>query len=531
MLLSVVLFGFPIYAYSAVTAQNDYVEISIDSINVDSIIVQDNVFYGSVYLKNDEQYAKIHVQACHGYKLISSSDFMLALGGSCIYRVQTADGREDIEEGEIILPKVDIQYGELTELTEETTNVYVGYASCVNGYESEPCRQRLRPVSIAVSPKDKPAGSCIALSFPDGQLLEETADGLQPAEQSYPITEIASKKFFLHGHSPSSAPRDCTLKAVHSLSESKDLLCYSVVHATFEVVSDNFSVREDDCLIDNCPAIVKIKLQGFDSSDRHIFSLKAEPIEKENIVNKCGTNIAFFPTDDPLVWRTSKIYWYGISPNYCCYFNRFRYIFSLQVDNNICDSTSSYFVKMEKRAADMIGGIGRNYVSVYSTPQKVSDGANGYRCQIIFRDLIKTTNIVMGALSDQYAEEALEEELFHAKQWLGEVSLDEGGQGDCGTAEGVCFFAKTHVGETFYVYGDSPMEVKNRAILKIVECESLEENVCYTNWVLERGFIELKAKEHVGYNAAWKYHCTYEKEYGQKPENLKPNRILNAEEE
>ncbi len=75
------------------------------------------------------------------------------------------------------------------------------------------------------------------------------------------------------------------------------------------------------------------------------------------------------------------------------------------------------------------------------------------------------------------------------------------------------------------------MEVKNRAVLKIVECESLEENVCYTNWVLERGFIELKAKEHVGYSAAWKYHCTYEKEYGQKPENLKPNRILNAEEE
>lgn len=68
MLLSVVLFGFPIYAYSAVTAQNDYVEISIDSINVDSIIVQDNVFYGSVYLKNDDRTQKFM------YKLVMDTN-------------------------------------------------------------------------------------------------------------------------------------------------------------------------------------------------------------------------------------------------------------------------------------------------------------------------------------------------------------------------------------------------------------------------------------------------------------------------
>ena len=68
MLLSVVLFGFPIYAYSAVTAQNDYVEISIDSINVDSIFVQDNVFYGSVYLKNDDRTQKFM------YKLVMDTN-------------------------------------------------------------------------------------------------------------------------------------------------------------------------------------------------------------------------------------------------------------------------------------------------------------------------------------------------------------------------------------------------------------------------------------------------------------------------
>ena len=83
--------------------------------------------------------------------------------------------------------------------------------------------------------------------------------------------------------------------------------------------------------------------------------------------------------------------------------------------------------------------------------------------------------------------------------------------------------AKPHIGNTYeIVLGD--------AIARYKRLKGFD--VYFQTGTDEHGEkIELKAKEHVGYNAAWKYHCTYEKEYGQKPENLKPNRILNAEEE
>ncbi len=35
-----------------------------------------------------------------------------------------------------------------------------------------------------------------------------------------------------------------------------------------------------------------------------------------------------------------------------------------------------------------------------------------------------------------------------------------------------------------------------------------------------RAYMELKAKEHAGYNACWRYHCTYQKSFGANPQRL-----------
>lgn len=35
-----------------------------------------------------------------------------------------------------------------------------------------------------------------------------------------------------------------------------------------------------------------------------------------------------------------------------------------------------------------------------------------------------------------------------------------------------------------------------------------------------RGFRELKAKEHIGFNAAYRYHCSYRLKYGDNPKHV-----------
>lgn len=274
----------------------------------------------------------------------------------------------------------------MTERTEETTNVYIGYAKCADGYDSEPCRGRLRPVSISASPTDKPVGAEIQLSFPDGQLLEQTEDGFKVAGQSYPVAEIASKHFFLHGHTPSKSVRDCTLKAVHSVSKSEDVLRYSVVHATFEVESDDHNPNSGRDLTDNRTAKVTIQLHGFDPSEERNFVLRAEPKKKENIVNKCGTDIAFSKTDDPLVWTTSKIYWYGNNPDECCFSYESPYLFSLEVDHTLCACTNEYTVGWPDENPKMVPLVFSAGVVEIIGPEPVPEEQDRYRCRMIFNN-------------------------------------------------------------------------------------------------------------------------------------------------
>ena len=54
--------------------------------------------------------------------------------------------------------------------------------------------------------------------------------------------------------------------------------------------------------------------------------------------------------------------------------------------------------------------------------------------------------------------------------------------------------------------------IKNAEALEVEKSKSLYKG--------RRGFREMMAKEHAGYNAAFKYHCTYKGIYGDNPTNI-----------
>jgi hypothetical protein len=123
------------------------------------------------------------------------------------------------------------------------------------------------------------------------------------------------------------------------------------------------------------------------------------------------------------------------------------------------------------------------------------------------------------------AEECRKEEEYHLKQWLGEVSESEGGQIDCCTAEGVRFYCSEISDPSVLpiVYDLSADLVHAKACAYVHAAENAEKDTAL-NIALreERRFIEVKAKAAANYNAAWKYHCTYE-EGGKYPPSLQSN--------
>ena len=517
----------------AITVVNPYVKISTDSEHVEGFVLVGNDFYGTVYRKGTADSATIGIQAINGYELMTPSSCTIPFGGSHTYQVRSNNSTEEIYSGEIVLPKVDIQFETLTEETEETPGGLIGYAQCADGYDSNPCAQRLRHVSIQVSPVDKPKNAHVSLQFPGGHLLVQGENQLEVAQSSYPIDQLNEKTFYLHGHTFSSGTADCTLRAVHSVSESEDVLRYTSAHATFTVVSEPFETNSTQTalsasgttLIDNRTAIVTITLHGIDNPSEHSYQLRAVPDQAEGIVNKYGTDVFFSPTSDPLVWRTSKIYWYGKNPGQCCASYRFPYHFSLSVDDGLCGSEASYPVQMpENEDPCMYGDVEPTSESIIHEPEQVPGVTNQYRCRIEFKDFRKKAETDGLPTTDQYAEETEKEEEFHKKQWLGTVPTSQGGQGDCFTAEGLIFFAGFTGNGPYYVYGNTPEEAKEKAKRTLNCCNTKEYMACSEIWNAERGFIELKAKEHAGYNAAWKYHCTYEEEFGSSPQNHAPVR-------
>lgn len=128
--------------------------------------------------------------------------------------------------------------------------------------------------------------------------------------------------------------------------------------------------------------------------------------------------------------------------------------------------------------------------------------------------------------SGQYADKVREEEEFHLQQLKGLVPDDQGGQGDCFTTKGIKYFITQQavsnaniVTSTWIVKGTSKQEAEQNADMVINEAVANEIRESFRIRQADRGFREYTVKQRVNFNAAFRYHCAYEQEYGPRPAN------------
>jgi len=278
----------------------------------------------------------------------------------------------------------------------------------------------------------------------------------------------------------------------------------------FQLVSDEVGAGG---LIDNREATATIDVAGCGDPSYLSFMFTSHPVE-ENTINKMGTGISFAQTSEPLVWKTSKIFWYGVLPDRCCWDKSTSpYRFELTM-NGCCKDSKDFSVDWPGDFDDSISYDCRKMSQVHNPEEIHTSDGSYYRCLIEFLDFRKTASRV-GNPTNQYADEIIKEENYHVKQFLGLVPLEDGGQGDCFTAKGIRWHLGIPENVSFYVTGSTPDDALAKAQNLLAKGESEEYFTSTVVWSRDLyAFVEIKAKEVAGYNAAFKYHCTYEPEYG-----------------
>ena len=507
-------------AARAVSAANDYVEVGSSTTGVVEVVTVGLDFHITTTNVPDAFVADVEVEATSGWRLLSPNpaSFKMSVGEKRGYEVCNENNEEDKAGGDILLFKVDVEIDGVGEDKEVTEGAFVGYADCANGFDPA-CVAAMKPVRIRCLPANRPDGERIVLTFPPGHLLEKIGTTYQAAQSSYKANEIGGKSFWLHGHEPSWAERDRVILAEHNINGCKDEAKFSVVSAGFTVESD-YPHHSGPVLTDNREATVRIFVTGIDDPGNHSFQLTAKPVETGSLINKGGTSITFTPTDNPLVWRTSTVYWYGKLPGQCCYKNRFAYEFTLAVDTDLCVVSNRCTVGWPDENPNATCFVAEDSDTVVHEPEPVPGITNYYRCLIEFGGFLKVA-CYAGLPTCQYCEEIDREEEYHVKQWLGQVSTDEGGLGDCFSAKGVAWMANCIGDGPWYTYASTPEEARERAIEMVEQAEQAELSLSTSIKDNDRGFRELKAKAHAGYNAAFMYHCVYEHDpdYGANPVN------------
>ena len=299
--------------------------------------------------------------------------------------------------------------------------------------------------------------------------------------------------------------------------------------ADFAVASDmpSGAYPLSGALTDNQRATVSLRLSGISSLRGHSASMSVRPEQAAGVVNKMGTSVSVAADVSSLEWRTTKVYWYGVNPGGCCYYRRFNYVFDLTVDGVRCASRK-YDVGWPDESPRMEYNIEalRHSSSSVSDVEEVFETNGNWRAKITFAPFARKTGRIYDCpASSQYAAEIGEEEMFHKKQWEASVPVEQGGSGDCFTVRGLRWFAQRNsicitLAHGDYVYGESRDDAYQKAWRLVLDSEAREVEKSRSIYRDRRGFREWKAKEHAGYNAAFKYHCTYQDKYGESPTNI-----------
>lgn len=330
-----------------------------------------------------------------------------------------------------------------------------------------------------------------------------------------------------------------TSAASRSFAGEGKVACVTPVAFDFTIVPDRIR-SYDECregrLIDSRAAtiVVSTKPETVDISGLDL-SFSCVPVEAGVLVNDGrGTAVAITQMSNR-VWRTSEFYWYGVAPNRECAGLSHQYEIALKSGGRTVRTRRLPVAWPEENAYSFWPLPTENATFAGEPVFYRSMSTSYWYCAINFVGFEKSEGEVFTdphesgtpfAWSGQYAGQIREEEEFHLRQSRGEVSVSEGGFPDCFTTNGIKYFiaqearANANIAtSTWIVKGGSSDDARDRAreVIARAVANELAESTRIYRLRSNRGYMELKCKEHVGYNAAWRYHCTYQNEYGTSP--------------
>jgi len=245
-------------------------------------------------------------------------------------------------------------------------------------------------------------------------------------------------------------------------------------------------------------------------------TIKSETVEKAGIVNKLGTVINFTPrVNSPLDWDTSPLYWYGVVTSdkiECCWDKPHEYKFTVTLDSN-CVTSKGCVVYMDSHGSQ----FGFFYPNLSKARVATKHGTE-WQSRLLLHDSSKKSLIKNIPDNNQYRPNIIVEENYHEQQWL-TLGPEDGGTGVAWTTVALAWVLEEYVragrikkdAKGFYAVGVTKKEAEDKARAAIDDAKQSEE-VYFKQWREENlPFIELKAKIKADYNAAFKYHCTYER--------------------
>lgn len=304
-----------------------------------------------------------------------------------------------------------------------------------------------------------------------------------------------------------------------------------------KIISDRqmpYDECRDGALIDCRTATVGVEpcVAGSTLANRS-FDLVCTPVENGALVNDNRGTAVTAKKIGLNIWRTSPIYWYGVLPDRDCSKYHHEYSFDLRENGKTVISRKCPVGWPESNAFSAVLPPSENDTHRSEAKFYHSKSEDYWYCEIIFEPF----NFEQGSIctepdgvnftwTGQYADKIRAEEEFHIKQVKGEVPTSQGGQGDCYTIKGLKYFISQQaisnqnvVTSTWIVKGKTRQEAEDNADAVIANAVKQELVESLKIRFADRGFMEYAVKRHLNYNAAFRYHCSYEETYGSNPIN------------
>ncbi len=295
-----------------------------------------------------------------------------------------------------------------------------------------------------------------------------------------------------------------------------------------------YDVCQDGELIDSRTATVRVEpcVTGSALTIRN-FELLCRPVGSGTLVNdNHGTTVTTEKTGTH-IWRTSPIYWYGVLPDRDCAKYHHEYAFDLRENGLTVLSRKCPVGWPESNAHSLVLPPTGNDTHRGEAKFYHSTSEDYWYCEIVFKPFQFEEGSIYTepdgqnfTWTGQYADKVRAEEEFHIKQVRGEVPTSQGGQGDCYTIKGLKYFVSQQaisnqnvVTSTWIVKGETRQDAEDNADAVIARAVNQELAESLRIRFEDRGFMEYSVKRHLNYNAAYRYHCSYEEAYGSNPIN------------